>query len=148
MKRRRERSGTSIELRLTPMIDVVFLLLIFFMVTAKFIAPERKIPAFAADEEVGGGMALVEEYELHIVKGIERRPVVVSRRKVWEIDSLGPLLGELRSYHDRNLVGGKLSEDAGVSIECEGDIKWEAVVRVLEVVREAEIPSIRFKRRS
>ena len=48
MKKRRARGDSSIELKLTPMIDVVFLLLIFFMVTTKFVAPERKIPAFAA----------------------------------------------------------------------------------------------------
>lgn len=145
-KRRRNRADSSIELQLTPMIDVVFLLLIFFMVTAKFVLPERKIPAFAAEDETRRGVALVDEYELHIVRDIEGNVMVASAdRKGWRLESLEPVLRELRDYHDRNLVDGELAEDAGVAIQCQEDIEWEAVVKVLDVVREAEIPGIRLK---
>ena len=37
------RARPSVSLRLTPMIDVVFLLLIFFLVTSKFNLPEKHI---------------------------------------------------------------------------------------------------------
>ena len=145
MKKRRARGDSSIELQLTPMIDVVFLLLIFFMVTAKFVAPERKIPAFAAKEREGAGIALVEEFELHIMKAEGGVVVAGPSREGYSLDSLGLVLKELRDYRDRNLAGGALSPDAGVSIECEDDIRWGAVVKVLDVVREAEIPRIRFE---
>ncbi len=145
-RRRRNRADSSIELQLTPMIDVVFLLLIFFMVTAKFVLPECKIPAFASEDETRRGVALVDEYELRIVRDAEGNVVVAGAdRKGWRLESLEPVLRELRDYHDRNLVDGELAGDAGVAIQCREDIEWEAVVKVLDVVREAEIPGIRLK---
>ncbi|NNE92996.1 MAG: biopolymer transporter ExbD [Verrucomicrobiales bacterium] len=42
-KRRRTRSGT-VEMQMGPMIDMVFLLLVFFMVSAKPVKPESDIP--------------------------------------------------------------------------------------------------------
>ena len=39
----RQRRRQSLELSMTSMIDVVFLLLIFFLVTTTFIRPEREI---------------------------------------------------------------------------------------------------------
>jgi len=116
------------------------------MVTAKFVLPERKIPAFASEDETRRGGALVGEYELHIVRDIEGNVMVASAdQERWRLESLELVLRELRAYHDRNLVDGELAEDAGVAIQCQEDIEWEAVVKVLDVVREAEIPGIRLK---
>lgn len=146
MKKRRNRNNDSIELQLTPMIDVVFLLLIFFMVTAKFAQPERQIPAFASEEAKGESLALVQEFALRIAKNPEGEVVVVGGSgEGWRLNMLDHIRQELRDYHDRNLVGGALAKDAGVSIQCGDDVKWEAVIRVLDIVREAEIPNIRFR---
>lgn len=38
--RRAQRSGEKIELQMTPMIDIVFQLLVFFIMTFKIVAPE------------------------------------------------------------------------------------------------------------
>lgn len=43
MNIREEADGEELVLNLTPLIDVVFLLLIFFMVTTTFLDPEREI---------------------------------------------------------------------------------------------------------
>lgn len=43
MNIREEDHGEDLVLNLTPLIDVVFLLLIFFMVTTTFLDPEREI---------------------------------------------------------------------------------------------------------
>ena len=43
MKRRRKTKSTAVEMQMGPMIDMVFLLLVFFMVTAKPLKPEADI---------------------------------------------------------------------------------------------------------
>jgi biopolymer transport protein ExbD len=44
MRRRKQRRASAVEMQMTPMIDMVFLLLVFFMVSAKPVEPERDIP--------------------------------------------------------------------------------------------------------
>jgi biopolymer transport protein ExbD len=44
MRRRKQRRASVVEMQMTPMIDMVFLLLVFFMVSAKPVQPERDIP--------------------------------------------------------------------------------------------------------
>jgi biopolymer transport protein ExbD len=44
MRRRKQRRVSAVEMQMTPMIDMVFLLLVFFMVSAKPVQPERDIP--------------------------------------------------------------------------------------------------------
>ncbi|MCB1205571.1 MAG: biopolymer transporter ExbD [Verrucomicrobiae bacterium] len=44
MRRRKQRRSSAVEMQMTPMIDMVFLLLVFFMVSAKPVKPERDIP--------------------------------------------------------------------------------------------------------
>jgi biopolymer transport protein ExbD len=44
MKRVRKRRHQTVEMQMGPMIDMVFLLLVFFMVSAKPIKPESDIP--------------------------------------------------------------------------------------------------------
>lgn len=44
----------SLELKMTPMIDVVFLLLVFFVWTSSFEIPEFDLPSSIADVPAGG----------------------------------------------------------------------------------------------
>lgn len=52
--------GTILELQLTPMIDVVFLLLVFFLWTTSFENPEFDLPGSIADSPIGGGVGVAE----------------------------------------------------------------------------------------
>lgn len=47
----RQRRETKLELSMTSMIDVVFLLLIFFLVTTTFIRPEKRLLSAIEDRE-------------------------------------------------------------------------------------------------
>ena len=47
-------SSDSLELKMTPMIDVVFLLLIFFVWTSSFELPEFDLPSAIAEPPAGG----------------------------------------------------------------------------------------------
>ena len=47
-------SSDSLELKMTPMIDVVFLLLVFFVWTSSFEIPEFDLPTAIAEPPTGG----------------------------------------------------------------------------------------------
>lgn len=47
----RQRRETKLELSMTSMIDVVFLLLIFFLVTTTFVRPEKRLLSAIQDRE-------------------------------------------------------------------------------------------------
>ena len=54
MRLPRGAQSDSIELKMTPMIDVVFLLLIFFVWTSSFDLPEFDLPSAIAEPPAGG----------------------------------------------------------------------------------------------
>jgi biopolymer transport protein ExbD len=60
MKLPRGTLSESIELKMTPMIDVVFLLLIFFVWTSSFDLPEFDLPSAIAEPPAGGSEVSAE----------------------------------------------------------------------------------------
>ena len=50
----RANNDDSLELKMTPMIDVVFLLLVFFVWTSSFEIPEFDLPSAIAEPPAGG----------------------------------------------------------------------------------------------
>jgi len=155
--KKRYKKNDEIEVSLTSMIDMVFLLLIFFMVTAKFVLPEGTIPAFGIEQAAGVGgrvSAAVEPYEIHIVK-TEAGTQIQGKYRGAEtqavgINDLGPIRESLEAYYNDNLGEDKKTplEGVEVTIQCGDDVKWEAMVRVLDIIRQTNIPKIRFVEQS
>lgn len=54
MKVPKANNDDSLELKMTPMIDVVFLLLVFFVWTSSFEIPEFDLPSAIAEPPAGG----------------------------------------------------------------------------------------------
>lgn len=61
MRKPRLGRGTILELQLTPMIDVVFLLLVFFLWTTSFESPEFELPGSIAESAIVGGVGVAEQ---------------------------------------------------------------------------------------
>lgn len=57
MRRPMLNNDDSLELKMTPMIDVVFLLLVFFVWTSSFELPEFNLPSAIAEAPEGGSEA-------------------------------------------------------------------------------------------
>jgi biopolymer transport protein ExbD len=76
MKRRRKTDNAAVEMQMGPMIDMVFLLLVFFMVTAKPLKPEADIniglPGTAEQDEP---LELPDEQKVVIQNRSEERRV-------------------------------------------------------------------------
>ena len=107
MRLPRISSSDSLELKMTPMIDVVFLLLVFFVWTSSFELPEFDLPSAIAEPPAGGSelstqAAPAEAFDEIVIRLLMReartvielngQPLVDSvelRRRLEEILALG-----------------------------------------------------------
>ncbi len=126
-RRRRSRLGA---LPLTSMIDVVFLLLVFFLVTANFAQKEDKLPAALQTE--GGGVRSSDLQPQIIMISLENGQPVYT-------------IGQVRCADRASLqsVLNQLPRDAGVAIKAEPDVPIQAIANALQAARNSG-----FERRS
>lgn len=114
------------QLPMTSMIDVVFLLLVFFLLTARFVATESELTAALGVERSGGGRAAdLRPQVIRVQVGDEGQPVF--------------RLGE-RIVHDRASLTSLLMDlprEAGVFVRPDGDAPVEATVAALQACEDA-----------
>jgi len=106
------------------MIDVVFLLLIFFLVTANFAQDEHKLPAMLQTE--GGG-----------VRSSDLQPQLLQIR----MSGTGPIfiMGEVAVSDGKSLVSllKELPKEPGVAIKSDPDVPISAIALALQSARDA-----------
>lgn len=117
------------ELNLTPMIDIVFLLIIFFMVGTQFADPEQKfqveLPTASSVQPLSEGPdALV------VSVSIDGR-IVFKGEEVTAADLESQLIAARKNYPAQAVV-----------IRGEGEGRYQAVVDVLAVVNRAEMADV------
>ena len=144
LPRPRRRFG----LRMTPMIDVIFLLLTFFVLTAKFRTPEQFLPihlatADAAEQHFGPIEPLIIS-----ISGAEGGCMV-------EIGGLAAVGVGGERYADGFLdFAGKLAEVLSIQkrtasdpieLRCGGQVRWDDLVKIYNVLQAAGISDITFQ---
>lgn len=121
-------------LNLTPMIDIVFLLIIFFMVGTQFTQRERefeiKLPTATDAQPL---TSLPDE----IVVNVRQDGTIVVRGEERSLEELENLLAEARSNY----------ADQAVVLRGAGDGPYQHVMDVLSVCRRAEIRNISLANR-
>jgi len=126
-------------MQMTPMIDMVFLLLVFFMVAAKPVVPERDIPmglpGQVAQEEV---VEIPDEARVIIEPGGQ---VVLNEQ---QLDAPGSSsLPELRSVLDRFRQSAENAKtEALVTIAPHDSVPHQRLVDVLNACAEAGIKGV------
>jgi len=133
------RSGThvggKVELMMTPMIDVVFQLLTFFIMTFKIVAPEGdffiKMPLSAPSAGVPSDLQLPPiKVRMTAGPGGELAGLYLSERRLGNFS-------ELREQV-RALVGDSggpgSAGDAEVELDCDYDLRYEYVIRAITAV--------------
>ena len=125
-------------LNLTPMIDIVFLLIIFFMVGTKFTELERKI---ALDvPQVGNVEALSPAPEHRLINVFRDGRITLDREDV-TLEELGQRLAAASEEY----------EDLGVIVRGDADGPFQNVASVLSQCRQSGISdmgiSVRLARR-
>lgn len=125
----RQRLKPRVNLDLTPLIDVVFQLVIFFMISSVFnTAPgiELNLPNSSTSEAV-------EVTEIRItVAGPEE---IYLNRDLVALSSLGETL---RDWKDQ----GRLADDTAILVEGGRSVPYETIITVLDEVRKGGVNAV------
>ncbi len=138
----------TLALNMTPMIDVVFLLLTYFILASQFRAVERTTPAPIAPR--AGALRALDPFELPL------RPVVLGVRSHGDgarefslgsddpaLELSGALAGVVERLHAA-LRDGRLSPDRPFIIRPEPAARWEHAVEVFHAARDAGLTTVRL----
>ena len=144
--RRRRRNGVG--LRMTAMIDVIFLLLTFFILTAKFRVPEQFLGvALAGANSSEQLFGVVEPLVINISEsngdcvvgiGISGGGVVIEEQHIDAglAEFANELAGVLRSQ--------KRTAGDPIEIECGDDVRWDYLVKIYDVLCGMGVNDITF----
>lgn len=137
----RRRDTQTVEMQMGPMIDMVFLLLVFFMVTAKPIKPESDIdiglPGTVAQEE---SVDIPDEQKIRIEPSgqVVLNDLPMDSPSSKELPSLLRTLKRFKESADAN------KSEALITIDADDEAKHQRIVDVLNVVAQAGIAGVTF----
>ncbi len=135
------RTRGPLQVEMTPMIDVVFLLLIFFLWTASFRIAEQRLPSNLAEETTTRGNTSEATEEMDF------EPVVV--RIGWE--ESGPRwnvngrdVGDLESVSQTLLAVAQVKSDLPVIVDPVGAVPLGHVIDVYDLTRNLGFDKVQF----
>ena len=114
---RRSRVATEsedTELNMTPMLDVVFILLIFFIVTSVFV----KLPGVDPDEPVA---STAREWKPSILVAVNDADEIWIDKQVYALDEVRPILRALRDENPKaqGIIQGDGDAAAGTVLDLQ-----------------------------
>jgi len=135
---------TKVELQMTPMIDVVFQLLIFFLFTFKIRPVEGEIAVTMPPPESGQArqaddISIADRIHIKLVAGAGGQLANV----VVEEQALGTDLSALAETL-RALAGSPPDEDLEVEIDADGTLLYGHVIQAATIVRRSGIRKVQF----
>jgi biopolymer transport protein ExbD len=143
------RARARVSLSITPMIDVVFQLLIYFLLTAGFMGNERHLRAEMPPEQAEGarsrGLALeAEPLVIRVTRGGGGARIALDAGLAAPRDAreLEQVLRDALVAPDR--PRGLFTADHPIRIVATPDVPWEDVVEVFNAVVAAGYRSVAF----
>jgi len=133
---RQHRKPGDVLLNMASMIDVVFLVLIFFMCTTGFRAPEKRLDA-PLTEPVAKASAPRSDFEpirIRLLSAAEGVAIKVNGASVADFRDLERRLNALRRL-----------ADVPVFIEAEDAVRFKHCVKVLDLCRKAAFTRVAFR---
>lgn len=132
MGRLHRRGAGRPGLRMTPMIDVIFLLLTFFVLTAHFERPEQSLPlVFGATDAVP--VIAPGTLELSIQPVDQGCVVNVGDAQVVVISRANPQTG-LMALAERIQTIASTGGLMPIRLSCDDAVSWELVTRIYDVL--------------
>ena len=131
MKFVRSKPGDGGELPLTTLIDVVFLLLIFFMLTASTMLESELASTLRSDEQ-GGGSALDLQPQVITIEMSGEQPLFRLGQRVF---------ADKKSLTD---VLVALPKEAGVFIKVPGQVPMHAPAKALQAAKDAGFTKVTY----
>jgi biopolymer transport protein ExbD len=139
----RPRSVADDEMDLTPMVDVTFLLLIFFMVTAAFAAQKAIGVPPMSDQEAASSQTVDDLEADAVVIRIDADNVFWVGAPRWDDEQRALSAAEMRSKL-RDACGEQRSGPARMLVQAHGDARHESVVAALDAGSGAGMEEIRL----
>jgi biopolymer transport protein ExbD len=132
---------------MTAMIDVIFLLLTFFVLTAKFRTPEQFLHIYlpTADAAVQN-FGVIEPLSIHIFDDEQGCMVQIGELETVQIraerhaEGLAAFTNELTNILSRQ----KRTARDPIEIHCDDRIKWDYLVKIYNVLQAMGINDITF----
>ena len=147
MSRKRVLAPASMQLNLTAMIDVIFLLLVYFVVTASFAVGEGVITAKLPR---GGSRATTDkppQRPLNILlRSAGTSGVSISIEGVQRARNFTELIAMLEGlqYDPKRLRAGAYKPDNPVIIKPDGKVRWQHVVNGFNAAIAARYTNVSF----
>ena len=126
MRLTKHRRNTRPEMDMTPMIDIVFLLIIFFMVGTRFSEIEQK---FEIELPTAAPMQTLSRQPDPLIVNVTRDGNMAINGEQLEYDEVRTQL----------IAAKKAWEDQPVLIRGDGDGTYQAVINVMNLCHEVEI---------
>jgi len=123
MGRRQRRESLSMDL--TPLIDMVFLLLVFFLVTSTFKKDELALLLKLPKTEEGAGSQ----------KKIDQLTIELTDNEV-------AINGKKSSIEDLPGIFEKTEKESLVNLRVDGDVKYTRLVKVLDLLQANKLENI------
>lgn len=140
-KRRKSVGGEEMTLQMTSMIDVVFLLLIYFVITANFTIDEGTLlatmPGNSAQDRPEDDLDPPTNIELTSSDDGVTYTIVVKGQR---IDNAT----ELAAYMKGRVASGLMKADDVVQIKPQSVVRWQHVVNVFNACVSAELENVGF----
>ena len=115
------RNKSKVELNVAPLIDIVFLLLVFFMLASTFIRPESINLAIRSPN------GNIENTELHILVHISANNSI----------RLNGLVLTLETLKQELLARALNQEQQTITVQAEDDVSVQLLVQVMDEINEA-----------
>ena len=137
-----ERStDRSIELKMTPMIDVVFLLLVFFVWTSSFELPEYDLPGAIATPPVGS----IESSAAVSPEAFDEIVIRISRRDAENrIEINGTVMSDVIALADRLADIVAIGVQPPVIVDPDDNVTMDVAVSVYDAARSAGVDRVLF----
>tara|TARA_R110000868_G_scaffold204946_3_gene453164 strand:+ start:29825 stop:30217 length:393 start_codon:yes stop_codon:yes gene_type:complete len=123
----KKRSREQLSFEMTPLIDVVFLLIIFFMVTSVFKKDELSL--LLALPKASSGEATESKEKLFLKLELTTQELAIAGEKI----TLDALPERLSNVSDK---------EQPVELRVDKDVRYERVVNVLDALKAAQLQNI------
>ncbi len=143
MRRPELHDSDPLEVKMTPMIDVVFLLLIFFIWTSSFELPEFDLPSAIAETPAGGSQANaaetppVEVYDEIVVK------LLIQDASTW-IEMGGQRIDDVQQLRSRIAEVIALGVQPPVIVDPDDRVTMARAIEVYDAIRLAGADRVLF----
>lgn len=140
-KRKKGVGGESMQLQMTSMIDVVFLLLIYFVITANFTIDEGTLlatmPGNSSQDRPEDQLDPPINIDLTSADDGVTYAIVVNGQR---IDNATALAG----FMTNRVQTGQMAADDIVQIKPQGEVRWQHVVNVFNACVTAKLENVGF----